>query len=105
MFRTAETATAVRQVSAKAESFSLSQNHSNPFNPATKIRFAIKHDAHVSLKIYNLLGQEVAILVDEKLPAHTYEVVWNARGLPSGVYLYRLQAGEFVDTKKLTVLR
>ena len=85
--------------------YKLAQNWPNPFNPTTMIRFSLPRPSRVMLKVYNLLGEEVATLVNEKLSARTYEVEWNAAGLPSGVYLYRLQAGEFVETKKLTVLR
>lgn len=62
-------------------------------------------NSYVSLKIYDLLGREVATLVNEKLPAGTYKKEWNAAGFPSGVYFYRLQAGSFTDTKKLVLLR
>jgi hypothetical protein len=85
--------------------FELGQNYPNPFNPSTVIKFALPQAAHVTLTIYNLLGKEVAVLVDETLPAGRYEKQWEARGLPSGVYLYRLQAGSLMQTKKLVLMQ
>ena len=83
----------------------LSQNHPNPFNPSTSISFTIPHSVPVSLRIYNLLGQEVATLVNEARPPGTYTVRWDGSGQPSGVYFYRLQAGEYVETKKAILLK
>lgn len=85
--------------------FSLDQNYPNPFNPSTTIEFALPHSGLATLKIFNLLGEQVAMLVNEARPAGTYRIGWNAGNLPSGVYLYRLQAGEFTETKKLILLR
>jgi hypothetical protein len=85
--------------------FSLEQNYPNPFNPGTIIRYQLPMVNYVSLKVYDLLGREVATLVNEvKLPG-SYTVEWNASGLASGVYFYRLRAGDFADVKKLVVLR
>ncbi len=88
-----------------ASGYELEQNYPNPFNPSTTIRFVLSRPSFVTLKVYNTLGQEIASLVSENLAEGKYEVNWNASGLASGVYLYRFQAGEFVETKKLTVLR
>ena len=90
--------------------FSLSQNYPNPFNPSTKIKFEIPAQARndnmlVTLKIYDVLGNEVATLVNGEKPAGTYEVDFNASQLTSGVYFYKLQAGAFVQTKKMILLR
>lgn len=85
--------------------YALHQNHPNPFNPSTTIAFALSKASFVTLKIYNLLGNEVATLVAEKLPAGKHRRVWEAKGLASGVYLYRIEAGEFVQTKKLILGR
>ncbi|MBI4548237.1 MAG: SBBP repeat-containing protein [Ignavibacteriae bacterium] len=85
--------------------FSLAENFPNPFNPSTTIRFELPRLSHVSLKIYNILGQEVATLVDELRPAGVFTVEWNAGFHPSGVYFYRLRAGSFIETKKLVLLR
>jgi len=83
----------------------LSQNYPNPFNPNTTIEFALPKSVHATLEIFDLLGREVATLVDEQLPAGSYKREWHAQDMASGVYVYRLQAGEFVKTKKLLLLR
>jgi uncharacterized delta-60 repeat protein len=83
----------------------LAQNYPNPFNPSTTIRYAVAKSGHVTLKVFNLQGQEIAALVNENKPAGEYEIQWNPTDVPSGVYLYRLQAGKFVQTMKLILLR
>jgi hypothetical protein len=85
--------------------FSLSQNYPNPFNPSTSIRFDIPVSSLVSINVYNVLGQEVTTLVNEDYKPGNYEVTWDAKDLSSGVYYYRLQAGSFMETKKLVLLR
>jgi len=85
--------------------YMLSQNFPNPFNPSTTIRYGLTQQMLVTLKIYNILGQEVAALVNEEKPAGSYEVNFNASRLSSGVYFYRLQAGSFIETKKMILLR
>lgn len=85
--------------------YSLSQNYPNPFNPSTTIRFALPKSSFVVLKVFNLLGQELETLVNEKLSAGEFEVNWNANALPSGVYLYRIQAADFIDSKKLVLIK
>lgn len=85
--------------------FSLGQNFPNPFNPSTTIFFSIPSQSFVSLKVFDALGRLVANLVSEQLLAGKYSKNWNAVGLPSGVYFYRLQAGSFIDTKKQILLR
>ena len=90
--------------------YSLTQNFPNPFNPSTIIRYQLPTDNYVSLKVYDVLGSEVAVLVDEKQSAGTQEVTWNASVLGSGLYFYRIQAsGEhgtsFVETRKMILLR
>lgn len=87
-----------------AGKFSLSQNYPNPFNPLTHLQFTVGSLQRVTLKIYTVLGREVAILINETKPPGTYSVEWNATGQPSGVYFYRLQAGSSVQTKKLVHL-
>jgi hypothetical protein len=86
-------------------SFNLQQNHPNPFNPSTKISYELPFISEVSLKVYDLLGREVAKLVNEKESAGTHTVTWNAGSMPNGVYFYTLQAGSFKETKKLILLR
>ncbi len=85
--------------------FQLFQNYPNPFNPATNIEFTIAKGGWVALKIYNVLGQAVAELVGENLSAGSYKYNWNASGLPSGVYFYRLETKGFSQTKKLLLLQ
>ncbi|MDO8549145.1 MAG: T9SS type A sorting domain-containing protein [Ignavibacteria bacterium] len=85
--------------------FSLSQNFPNPFNPTTNIGFRIAEFGFVSLKVYDVLGREVATLVNEEKQTGVYEVEFNATGLSSGIYFYTLKAGDFNQTKKLILLR
>jgi len=87
------------------QAFSLSQNFPNPFNPTTEIGYTLPRDAQVRLEIYNLLGQKVTTLVDEYQRAGYSSVHWDAGGLASGVYLYRLKAGDFTAVKKLVVIK
>ena len=85
--------------------FIVNQNYPNPFNPSTTISYQLPQDRVVSLKIYDVLGKEIATLVHEKQFAGKYEVTWDASGVASGVYFYRLEAGNFISTKKLVLLR
>ncbi|MDL1893779.1 T9SS type A sorting domain-containing protein, partial [Sphingobacteriales bacterium CHB3] len=85
--------------------FSLAQNYPNPFNATTHIRYSIQASGFTLLKVYDVLGREVATLVKEVKAPGTYNVTWNADGMASGVYFYRLQAGEFTQTKRLMLLR
>lgn len=92
--------------------FSLSQNYPNPFNPATKINFAIPSSSMnkglqplVRLAVFDILGKEVALLVNENLSAGNYSIDFNASSIPSGTYFYRLTAGSFTDTKKLVLIK
>jgi len=87
------------------EEFTLEQNFPNPFNPATTIRFSVPTSSFVTLKVHNLLGEEITTLVSERLGAGTYTIRWDANTFPSGVYFCRLQAGDLTETKKLTLLR
>ena len=86
-------------------SFYLQQNYPNPFNPSTQIKFTIPAESHVTLKVYNLLGNEVATLVDEQKPQGNYDVKFNASSLSSGIYIYRLQTDYFTITKKMTLIK
>jgi hypothetical protein len=94
------------------ESYQLSQNYPNPFNPSTRIGYSIpasreygQGSMETNLVVYDLLGREVAVLVNEKKAPGSYQVTFNASGLASGVYLYRLTAGEFVQIRKLVLLK
>lgn len=86
-------------------SFSLEQNHPNPFNPETAIEFSIAEPGLVTLKIYDILGREVQTLVNESKTPGKYKVTWDARDIPSGVYLYRLTSGTHLEAKKLILLK
>ena len=79
------------------------QNYPNPFNPVTKINYAIPVDSDVSLILYNLRGHEVARLVDSKRIAGNHSISWNASNVASGIYFYRLKAGDFVQTRKMVL--
>lgn len=85
--------------------YNLSQNYPNPFNPTTKISYSLPKSSLVQLKIFNLLGQEIATLVNEEKPAGNYEVNFNASDLSSGVYLYKLQAGDYLEIRKMILLK
>jgi photosystem II stability/assembly factor-like uncharacterized protein len=85
--------------------FTLEQNYPNPFNPSTKIKFSLPANGHTSLKVYDILGREVSTLLNEEFKAGEHEVEFNAENLPSGVYFYRIKAGEFTDIKKMLLLK
>ncbi|GMU96723.1 T9SS type A sorting domain-containing protein [Ignavibacterium album] len=111
VFRQPLSATSVEGNSTIISEFRLNQNYPNPFNPSTKISWQSPIGGYTTLKVYDVLGNEVATLVDEYKNAGSYEVEFNAvetrRGvsLPSGVYFYKLQAGEFVETKKMILTK
>jgi len=97
-------------VSAEDEEFipielALEQNYPNPFNPSTSIQYTISDMQFVSLKVYDILGNEVATLVNSEKPAGVYEVEWNTSNVPSGVYFYQLKTGSFVQTKKMILMK
>jgi hypothetical protein len=85
--------------------FEISQNYPNPFNPTTSIQFRIPENSFVSLKIYNVLGKEIATLLNEEKNTGTYEVNFNATNLSSGIYFYKLEAGNFVETRKMILMK
>jgi len=85
--------------------FTLEQNYPNPFNPATTVSFNLPTKGFVLLKVYDLIGREVATIVSEEMSAGSYSKQWSAADLPSGVYFYRLQCGLYTEAKKLTLLR
>ena len=85
--------------------FYLGQNYPNPFNPSTTIRFRIAESGLVSLKVFDILGREVATLVNEVKPAGNYEVEFDGGELASGIYFYRLKAGGFTQTRKAILLK
>jgi hypothetical protein len=85
--------------------FSLGQNYPNPFNPSTNIRYSTPNGSLVLIKVYDVLGKEVATLVNENKPAGEYVLEFNAADFPSGIYFYKLQAGSFVETKKMILMK
>ncbi|RKY93654.1 MAG: hypothetical protein DRQ01_04250 [Ignavibacteriae bacterium] len=85
--------------------YKLFDNYPNPFNPKTSIQYAVGSWQFVTLKVYDVLGNEVATLVNEEKLAGEYEVEFSAKGLPSGIYFYQLRAGNFVETKKMILLK
>lgn len=96
----------VREITQNpSKSNELQQNVPNPFNPVTKINYTIGENSFVTLKIYDLLGREVAVLVNENLKAGQYQIDWNAGDIPSGVYFYRLTAGDFSEMRRMILLK
>lgn len=99
------TSSSVEQATALPLVAVLDQNHPNPFNPNTTIQFSLPRSEFVTLKVFNILGEQIAMLVSATVSAGTHNVEWNAQGMASGIYFYRLQAGTSVQTKKLLLLR
>lgn len=95
----------VSEAVATPSVFSLAQNYPNPFNPSTAIKYSLSRDAKVTLEVFDALGRRVAVLVEAPQPAGYHEVVFQNPALPSGLYFYRLQAGTFVQTNKMVILR
>jgi hypothetical protein len=95
----------VSQAPEFPKAFRLDQNYPNPFNPSTTIRYSLPHKSQVLLTVYNTLGQQVAILVQAQQEAGSYEVKFDGSALASGMYFYRIQAGSYVNTKKLLLLK
>ncbi|UCF65211.1 MAG: T9SS type A sorting domain-containing protein, partial [bacterium] len=87
------------------EEYYVAQNYPNPFNPSTTIKFDLPNMSDVTLKIFNILGEEITTLVSDRLSAGSYSYDWDASNLAGGVYLYRLQAGQYVETRKMVLLR
>jgi len=90
--------------------FGLEQNYPNPFNPETSIKFSLSEDSRVTLKVFNLLGQVVNTLVDENMPAGEHAILWNGKNersedVASGVYFYRIKAGDYESVRRMTLLR
>jgi len=104
-YATSPLVTTVATHDVAPRSFALAQSFPNPFNPSTTIHFTLSEAAHVALKIFNVAGQEVATLVDNRMSAGEFETVWNAGRMPSGVYVYRLNVGGFVESKKMILLK
>jgi len=95
----------INEESQNLVNFLLFQNFPNPFNPSTTIKYSITKQSYVTLKVYDILGREITILVNEEKRAGNYEMNWNAAKLSSGVYFYKLKAGEFIQTKKMILMK
>lgn len=93
------------KINGMVSNYALDQNYPNPFNPATKISYSIKQEGLVTLKVYDVLGKEVATLVNENKAVGNYEVDFNASQLPSGMYIYKIQSGNFSDVKKMLFMK
>jgi phosphatidylserine/phosphatidylglycerophosphate/cardiolipin synthase-like enzyme len=92
-----------KESEAAPKEFSLRQNYPNPFNPSTRIMFDVKQEGLTTLKVYDVVGREVATVVNERLSAGNYSVQWNAAHLSSGIYFYQLRSGSFISTKKMVL--
>lgn len=95
----------IKQLSNTIKDFALSQNYPNPFNPSTKINFSVPSANYVDLRVYDILGREVKVLASKFVNAGEYEVEFDAKDLASGMYYYRLQSGENVAVKKMTLVK
>lgn len=96
----------IQQISNEVPlNYKLNQNYPNPFNPSTKIRFDIPKSGNVNITVYDMLGREVTTLVNQQLSPGTYETDWDASGYSSGIYYYKIQSDDFVDTKKMVLIK
>jgi hypothetical protein len=89
----------------RPERFGLDQNYPNPFNPSTRITYQVASVSFVQLKVYDMIGQEVAVLVNEEKQPGSYEIVFDASGLSSGIYLCQLKAGEYTAVRKMSIIK
>jgi hypothetical protein len=105
MFRRSTSPAPVNNEINPPTEFGFDQNYPNPFNPVTRIKYQIPELSFVTLKVFDVLGNEITTLVNEEKPLGNYEIQFDATNLPSGVYFYRLQAGSFVETKKMVLLK
>ena len=99
------TSIAVKEDNGVPKNFSLLQNYPNPFNPSTTIRFSLSRAEHVTLKVFDIIGREVVTLLDDQLPVGNHSVVFAAKRLTSGVYFYRLTAGQFTQIRKAILMK
>jgi photosystem II stability/assembly factor-like uncharacterized protein len=97
--------TNVHNTNNTAMRYSIFQNYPNPFNPNTIIKYYVPQTSQVQIKVFDVLGNEIETLVNEEKPAGTYEITWNAENLPSGVYFYQINAGGFVEAKKMALIK
>ena len=94
-----------KQIDKMPSTYYLSNNFPNPFNPSTKIQYSVPQSARVQIRIFDILGNEIETLINEEKSVGTYELNWNAIGLPSGVYFYQIKAGKFIQTKKMLLIK
>ena len=97
--------TGIEQLLIVGNSYIISNNYPNPFNPTTTIKYPLPKSEKVKIEIFNLLGQKISTLLNKQMPAGSHEVEFTAKDLPSGVYLYRIEAGEFHETKKMILIK
>jgi len=97
--------TGVADERAIPEEFALSQNHPNPFNPTTTIHYELPLEGFVTLKVFDVLGNEVATLVNERKEEGRYQITFDASSLSSGVYIYQVRINDFIDTKKMILMK
>ncbi|HJY63221.1 MAG TPA: T9SS type A sorting domain-containing protein, partial [Ignavibacteria bacterium] len=96
----------IKQISSEIpDGFALLQNYPNPFNPVTKIKFNIPLTSNVSIRIFDIQGRVITTLVNDKLNGGTYETEWNAINTSSGVYFYRIESGNYTETKKMILVK
>jgi len=95
----------IRKDEINLENFVLEQNYPNPFNPSTKIKYTVHQSSNVTMNVFDILGNKIETLVYEQKPMGTYEIIWYAENLPSGIYFYKLQVGDFAETKKMVLLK
>ena len=93
------------QIDEVPREFLLSQNYPNPFNPSIKIKFSLAEESYVNLSIFNMLGKNVKELINEMMKSGYYEVELNASDFASGIYFYRIKAGDFISTKKMILMK
>jgi len=99
------TITSVQESDEIVLSYALEQNYPNPFNPSTMIKYSIPELSYVTIKVYDVLGRKVTTLVNEEKPAGNYEIDYNESRLASGIYFYRIKAGDFIQTKKMVLIK
>jgi flagellar hook assembly protein FlgD len=87
------------------DKYELMQNYPNPFNPSTKISFAIPKEGNVKLIVYDINGKETVLLVNGRMNAGTHQITWNASGISSGVYFYKIETSDFTDVKKMILVK
>lgn len=99
------TITGINESGLTVNDYKLLQNYPNPFNPTTMIKYSVPSDEFVKLNVYNSIGEIVSTLGNEEKPAGIYELVFDASNLPSGIYFYRLLAGNYMETKNMVLMK